>query len=166
MASKKKNTKVLSSKVALISVDNAIAGLIDVASKSINAIAIVDKNNKKLAKEAKRLSNKRAILSKKKKAAAKRLKKDSNATNKKALKAIDKEITSIKKQSTIIAAQKEQVAEELSGLKLAAKRATAYNNAVTSVDKKLNKPKSKRRKKPVLKSVELVKPATVVNAFG
>lgn len=153
MASKKKSTKTVTSAASIKVIEGALAGLADVASASAKAVVAVTKENKSLAAAAKRLGKKRSSLSKKKKSAAAKVKKESNAANKNALKSIDKELAVVKKEADKVKGQKATVSTELTGLKLASKRATAYAAALTKTDAILNKPKKKRRKKKAVKKV-------------
>ena len=151
MASKKKTQKVITSGAAEKAVDSAVNSLADMAVSTYNATIVLDKENKKLAAEAKRLGKKRIMLLKRKKTAANKLKKDASAINKKGLKAVDNEIAAITKDAAKIRSQKTAVSAELSSLKTVSKRAAAYNKAVGMMDRVLNKPKKKSAKKKVAK---------------
>jgi len=152
MAQAKK--KIAKGEALVTAVDSAISVLINIASNTAKSIAIVDSDNKKFTKEAKRLSKKKAILLKKKKNAAIRVKRSPIADNKKALKAIEKELAAVTKESSKILGQKSAVLEELTTLKLVAKRTTTYNRSLATADKILNKPKAKKKK-------GVKKPATI-----
>ncbi len=147
MASKKKTQKIIGSSAAEKAVNIAVSSLVDMATSTNNAIIILDKQNKKLAAEAKRLGKKRIMLMKRKKTAANKLKKDASAINKKDLKTVDNEIAATKKEAARITSQKTSVSVELTALKAVSKRAAAYNKAMGMMDRVLNKPKKKAKKK-------------------
>lgn len=119
-----------------------------------NAIAAVTKTSavaKKLTAEVKRNTKKKAILTKRSKTAAAKLKKATNAINKKAVATVAKEIKSTNSALNKARASKAVVSTELAGLKAASKRLTAYTKAIAAVDKVLNKPTKKKRKRKTAK---------------
>ena len=103
---------------------------------------------KKLTVEVKRHTKKKATLTKRNKTAAAKAKKDASAANKKAAVSVAKELKAIKSALDKARANKAVVAAELASLKAASKRLTGYTKAIAAVDKVLNKPvkKKKRRK--------------------
>jgi len=147
VAIKKKAKQAVKGITHLKAVDAAVAGINDLAAVATKAVIATEKEYIKLAKTAKSMNKKRASLMKKVKSATNRMKKDVSAANKKAVAVIKKDIAAIKKEIARHNSVKSAVAEELATLKSASKRAVAYAKAVTGVDKVLNKPKKKKRKK-------------------
>ncbi len=151
MVVKKKMRKTVSSANAEKTVDAAKASMVEVATTSARVIVTLSKENKKLLTSARRLSKKRAVLIRKKKTAANKVKMDPNAANRKNLKQIENEIAAVKKEAARIAGQKATLTPEITALRAISKRTTAYAKALDQVDKVLNKPRKKRRKKRVVK---------------
>jgi len=114
---------------------------------SEKAIAVRDKDAKKLTGAVKRLSKKRATLSKRKKLAAARAKKAPGADTRSALRTVVKDLASTRKELTRAKAAKDANAMELTPLKTAFRRANAYAKAIEKADKSLNKPKKKKARR-------------------
>ena len=153
MAIKKKaKPNNITSAAAIKTVESAFTSILNVADAAGKALNSTSNDNKKLLNEAKRLSKKRAILMRKKKTATARVKKDASAINKKALKQIEKDLSTVQKDAAKVTAKKTIVSGELATLKTALKRATAYQKALATADKVLNKPAKKRRKKKVARA--------------
>ncbi len=137
--------------VKAAALDKTINASTDSLTKACdNAATSVTKKSaeaKKLTAEVKRHTKKKATLTKRNKTAAAKLKKESNAANKKAVTAVAKELKTTKVALDKARASKAVVSTELSALKSAAKRLTAYTKAIAAADKVLNKPAKKRRKK-------------------
>ncbi|VAX13306.1 hypothetical protein MNBD_GAMMA24-2775 [hydrothermal vent metagenome] len=153
MAVKKKAKKTISSTAATKAVDTAKASLEEVATTSSSAILTLGKESKKLTIAARRLSKKRAVLMRKKKTAANKLKTDPNAANRKNVKLIENELAAVKKEATKVAGQKATLTPEMSALRAISRQTSAYTRALGQVDKVLNKPKKKRRRKKAVKKV-------------
>lgn len=139
---------------------SSLANMVRIATENLTAAQndgqaaanSLSKDRKKLLAENKRLSKKRAILSKKKKAATNRLKKTPNVENRKALSSINKELASIKKAGDKARTASAANAEELNSVKTSLKQASAYMSVIEKADKRLNKPKKKRRSKRAAKA--------------
>lgn len=137
----------------------ALDKTIDASTESLSkahghASAAVTKKTaeaKKLTVEVKRHTKKKATLAKRIKTATTKFKKDANAANKKAVAAVTKEMITIKSALDKSRAHKALVALELSALKAASKRLTAYTKAVAAADKILNKPVPKKKKRKTTK---------------
>ena len=111
------------------------------------AVVARTKSGKRLAAEVRKLNRRRGSLLKRKVAAAKRMARDGSAANKKALNSVVKELTSTRKALTKAREQKKANTLELAALKTAQRKAKGYQKALGQVDRVLNKPKPKRRKR-------------------
>jgi len=150
MATKKKTASLVKSATAHKSIEQSVATVVSVTGDLNKAVDTTAKTAKKLAIESKKLGKKRATLLKKKKIASNKVKKEGGAAHKKALRDIEKELMGIKKSAAQVSSQKSAINEELSELKKIHKRANAYVKAISGVEKILNKPVKKvRRKKSV-----------------
>ena len=132
-------------------IEVALERLTTAFNDSANAVSVKGTENTKLATQIKRLSKKRTTLMKRKKTATTKAKKAPGVDTRKALSMVVKELTSTSNQLAKLRTQKTTVAEELTALKAGQKKATAYLTAIEKVDKVLNKPKKKvrRRKKKI-----------------
>jgi len=142
MATKK---AVVKSAAMAKTLDSALAGLATICDSGSKAIDSRSKDAKKFAAAFKRLSKKRLTLNKRKKALAAKIRKDASADNKKALKATEKELVTVGREIASCKKSRDANNLELSGLRDSVKRASAYAKGVAAADKKLNKPKKKRR---------------------
>ena len=146
MAVKKKKPIAKAIMVAK-SLENALVNLEAAFESGTKAVAERSQTGSQLAKLVARLSKKRAALMKRKKLATTRVKKEASADNKKALRDVTKELDTIKKEFDKAKIAKDANNAELSQLRVALKRATAYRKGVVAADKVLNKPKKKTRRK-------------------
>ena len=132
-------------------VDKLLAGAIDklteANAKCGKAVASRSKDAKKFATAVKRLAKRKATLLKRKKTASNRVKKDSNTDNKKALRAVIKDLAATNRDLGKARKVKAANTAELSPLKAANRRLTAYTKGIAAADKVINKPKKKTRKK-------------------
>ena len=132
---------------ALDKIINSSTEALDKACNAASkAVAKKAAEAKKLTAEVKRHSKKKATLSKRKKTASTRQKKNPNAENRKAVTAVIKEIKSTGSALDKARASKAVTSTELSALKSAEKRLSAYTKAIAAADKVLNKPKKRRKK--------------------
>jgi len=134
-------------------VNTAMSTLSNAGVECTRSIAAATKLAKTYLSAAKRLSKKRATLLKRKKSAAARLKKTANAINRKALKTVEKELNSVKKELGKLMPVKSANALELASLKASLKRIAAYTGVLDKADKILNKPKKKKRKKRIRRTI-------------
>jgi len=125
------------------SMDNLDAAYAD----SEKAVTVRSRDAKKLTNAVKRLSKKKTTLSKRKRTAAARVKKSPGADTRGALRTVVKDLTSTTKELTKMKSAKEANAAELAPLKAALRRASSYSKAIAKIDRVLNKPKKKRRKR-------------------
>ena len=121
------------------------------SSHAATAITKKTAEAKKLLADVKRHTRKKGTLAKRIKTATTKLKKEANAANKKAVAAVTKEMNSIKSALDKSRAHKALVAIELTALKAASTRLTAYTKAVAAADKALNKPAKKKKKRKAAK---------------
>lgn len=151
MAVKKKKT-VAKAAVVAKSLENALVNLEAAFESGTKAVAERSQTGSQLAKSVARLTKKQATLVKRKKLAAARVKKEASADNKKALRDVTKELDDVKKELGKVKTPKDANNAELSHLRASLKRATAYRKAIAAVDKGLNKPKKKSRRKKAVSS--------------
>jgi len=142
MATKK---AVVTSAAMAKTLESALAGLATICESGAKAVDSRSKDAKKQAAAFKRLSKKRMTLNKRKKVQAAKIKKDPSADNKKALKATEKDLAVTGRELASCKKTRDANNAELSGLRDSVKRASAYAKGVAAADKKLNKPKKKRR---------------------
>ncbi len=152
MAAKKKTVSLVKSAIAHKTIEQSIANVASVTGHLNKAVDTTSKTAKQLATESKRLGKKRGSLLKKKKIASNKVKKEGGAAHKKALRDIEKELVGVKKSVAKTSSEKSAINEELTELKKLQKRASAYIKAITGIEKALNKPAKKRRKKMSAKS--------------
>ncbi|VAX08620.1 hypothetical protein MNBD_GAMMA25-871 [hydrothermal vent metagenome] len=134
-------------------VSGAMGDLESASNDGAQAIATCSNESKKMLAESKRISKKRALLTRRKKAASIKLKKAPAADTRKALRDVEKELTTVKRMADKLKPAKASLAEELKGLKEGQKRASAYLKVIVRADKILNKPKKKKRRRRVAKTV-------------
>ena len=120
-------------------IESALASLGTACVAGDSAVAKRGKDGKSLAAATKRLSKKRATLIKRKRLSAKRAKSSPSGETRKALRAVIKELASTKKQLVKARAAKDVNAVELTALKIAQRRATAYAKAIAHADRTLGK---------------------------
>ena len=120
-------------------IESALASLGTACVAGDSAVAKRGKDGKSLAAATKRLSKKRATLIKRKRLSAKRAKSSPSGETRKALRAVIKELASTKKQLVKARAAKDVNAVELTALKIAQRRATAYAKAIAHAEKSLGK---------------------------
>jgi len=144
MAKAAKNSVVKSS-VVETSISSGIASLATALGNAEKAVASRSNDAKKLAAESKKLGKKRAGLLKRKKVAATKVKKAPGADTRKALKSVESDLASVKKEIAKITPLKSANSEELNGLKVGLKRASAYMKVIGAADKVLNKKPKKAK---------------------
>jgi hypothetical protein len=127
-------------------IEAALASLGTACVAGDSAVARRGKDGKSLAAATKRLSKKRASLAKRKKLSAKRAKAAPSGETRKALRAVIKELATTKKQLIKARAAKGINAVELTALKAAQRRASAYAKAIAQAEKSLSKATKPRRK--------------------
>jgi len=143
----KPKSRLIKSIAAESTINTALANITKVHEQTSAAVDAVSKASKKLAKEGAGLTRKRSTLNRRIVMLKKRIKKSNNADDRKALKSAERELAAVKKQTTKTVALKVKTADELRGLKAQAKRSSAYLAATIKIDKALNKPRKKRRKR-------------------
>ena len=151
--------------VKAVALDKIINASVESLSKATSAanLAVTAKSAeaKKLTAEDRRHTKKKGILTRRNKLVAAKLKKSPDAANKKTVATVAKELKMTTAVLDKARASKAVVAAELSALKVAQKRLTAYSKAIATVDKALNAPKKKRKvvKKPAVKKTTTKKRA-------
>ncbi len=135
-------------------IESSLAALNAANDDGDKAVTALSKIAKTLSAESKRYSKKQSTLSRRKKTLASKFKKNGDAATKKMLATTEKEIATLKKLATKCTAAKSANSEELKGLKANTKRSKAYISVLTKVDRILNKPKKKVRKKSTKKVIE------------
>jgi hypothetical protein len=148
----KKKTLVAKAVMVEKSLENALVNLEAAFESGTKAAAERTQTGSQLAKLVARLSKKRAALMKRKKLAKTRVEKEASVDNKKALRDVTKELDTIKKELDKAKIAKDANNAELTPLRVALKRATAYRKGVTAADKALNKPKKKSRRRRAVSS--------------
>ena len=143
----KKKKPIAKSAMVEKSLENALVNLDAAFESGTNAVTQRTQTGRQLARLVARLSKKRAALMKRKILATARVKKEASVDNKKALRDVTKELDTIKKEFDKAKIAKDANNAELSQLRVALKRATAYRKGVVAADKVLNKPKKKTRRK-------------------
>lgn len=128
-------------------ITSATESLMKAGSNAAAAVTAKQAEEKKLNTQIKQYTKKKATLTKRNKTAAARLKRDPSAVNKKAAATVSKDLNAIKTALEKTRANKTALSTELSALKAAAKRLTAYTKGINAADKVLNKPAKKKRKK-------------------
>jgi exonuclease VII small subunit len=129
------------------SLESSMASLDGALAASEKAVAARSKDAKKLTSVVKRLSKKRTTLSKRKRLATARLKKSPGGDTRTALRSVVKDLTATTKELVRSRTAKAANAEELTPLKAAFRRASAYSTAIGKIDRVLSKPKKKRRRR-------------------
>jgi len=120
-------------------IETALASLGIAKVAGDGAVAKRSKDGKSLAAATKRLSRKRAILTKRKRISAKRARTSPSGETRKALRGVIKELATTKKLLVKARAAKDINAVELTALKAAQRRATAYTKAIAHAEKSLGK---------------------------
>ena len=136
--SKPKRTMAKSTAVTK-NIETALAFLGTACVAGDSAVARRGKDGKGLAAMTKRLSKKRAVLTKRKRLSAKRAKATPSGETRKALRAVIKELKTTNAQLLKARAAKDVNAVELTALKAAQRRATAYAKAIAHAETALNK---------------------------
>jgi prophage DNA circulation protein len=121
------------------SIEAALASLGTACVAGDSAVAKRGKDGKSLAAATKRLSKKRAVLAKRKVLSAKRAKASPSGETRKALRAVIKELATTKSQLLKARTAKGINAVELSALKAAQRRASAYAKAIAQAERSLAK---------------------------
>jgi hypothetical protein len=127
-------------------IETALAALGAACTAGDSAVAKRGKDGKSLAAATKRLSRKRAVLAKRKRISAKRAKASPSGETRRALRSVIKELATTKKQLVKARTVQGINAVELTALKAAQRRATAYAKAIAQAEKSLVKPAKRRRK--------------------
>ena len=134
-------TKRAIAKSAAVSknIETALASLETACIAGDSAVARRSKDGKGLAATTKRLSRKRAILTKRKRLSAKRAKAAPSGETRKALRVVIKELATTKAHLAKARAAKDVNAVELTALKAAQRRASAYAKAIAHAERSLGK---------------------------
>ena len=122
-------------------IEAALASLGTACVAGDSAVARRSKDHKSFASATKRLSKKRAVLTKRKRISAKRAKASPSGETRKALRAVIKELAQTKTKLGKARAVQGVNAVELSALKVAQRRASAYAKAIAQAEKVLAKRK-------------------------
>ena len=137
-----KSKRTIAKSAAVIkNIEAALASLGTACDAGDNAVAKRSKDHKSLASATKRLSKKRAVLTKRKRISAKRAKASPSGETRKALRAVIKELAQTKTKLGKARAVQGVNAVELSALKVAQRRASAYAKAIAQAEKVLAKRK-------------------------
>lgn len=144
MAAKKK--PIIRSTQFVNTIDTSVERLNEALNKGKVAVAKRSKDSLQQLALIRRLKKKKqALLNRKTRATAKQ-KKAPSAEITKLIRSSAREIASIKKQLTKATALRQANLAELSLLRVNLRRASAYVKAINSAEKRLNKPKRRRRK--------------------
>lgn len=135
----KSNRTIAKSTAVTKSIEAALDALGTACEAGERAVARRAKDGKSLAAATKRLSKKRAVLTKRKRVSAKRAKAAPSGETRRALKAVVKELASTTSQLTKARAVQGINAAELTALKHAQRRATAYAKAIVQAEAALLK---------------------------
>lgn len=141
----KKKRAIAKSAAVTKTIEAALGALGLARAASDDAVARRAKDGKGLAAVTKRLSKKRAVLAKRKVLSAKRAKAAPSGETRKALRAVIKELATTKSQLAKARAAKGLNAVELSAMKAAQRRATAYSKAVSKAEVSLGKSAKAKR---------------------
>lgn len=145
MAAKKKKSLTNNSAITKI-IDSSVSNLVSALENVDKAISAASKESKKLLGEVKRMKKRRMTQASKKKRAVAANKKKSSGDSRKAVRSTKSELATTNKVLAKATAARQAVTEELSGLKESQKKLSAYVKGITSTDRKLAKPKKKRKK--------------------
>jgi len=144
MVARKKT--LISSTQFVNTIDTSVERLDEVLNKGEVAVAKRSKNSIQQLALIRRLKKKKQTLQNRKTRATAKQKKSPSAENAKLIRISGREIESIKKQLTRATALRQANLAELSVLRANLRRASAYVKAINSAEKKLNKPKRRRRR--------------------
>jgi hypothetical protein len=115
----------------------ALERLAVAAAAGEKAVAIRQRDGKKLTLAVKRLAKRRGALLKRKKLAAKRARKNPSGETRRALKSTIRELTTTTGALVKARAAKLANATEFAALRTASRRATGYSRAIALVDRRL-----------------------------
>jgi len=132
-------------------VDSAVDNMKQALASGSAAIDALGKEVKSLNTQSARLRKKRAALLKRKKSTSLKLKKSPDAESRKLLRDAERELVSVRKELEKAASAKETAAGELSVLKSNFKKASLYSKGIEKVDRVLNKPVKKKKRRKSLK---------------
>lgn len=144
MAVRKKS--MLGSAQFVNTIDTSVERLNEVLNKGQVTAAKRAKNSLQQLALIRRLKKKKQTLLNRKTRASAKQKKAPSAEITKLIRSSAREIASIKKQLTKATALRQANLAELSLLRVNLRRASAYVKAINSAEKRLNKPKRRRRK--------------------
>lgn len=144
MAVRKKS--MLGSAQFVNTIDTSVERLNEVLNKGQVTAAKRAKNSLQQLALIRRLKKKKQTLHNRKTRASAKQKKAPSAEITKLIRSSAREIASIKKQLTKATALRQANLAELSLLRVNLRRASAYVKAINSAEKRLNKPKRRRRK--------------------